>query len=268
MTSAARTPVRVDPKSGVAYALDGPADGVPLVIGLPLMASHTAIFGPESAALLDAYLGALTDRYRVLRIDYPSIGASADIAPHALTADRVAADWLAVADAAGFDRFAYWGYSWGAAAGLQLAARTDRLSALVIGGWPPLGAPVSALLHATRLKAADPEPSSLVVLRSKAQYAQWGRYYESLASGPSEAEIAARLERSGLPRLLFFGAEGDLVEAGIPVPIAATCRRWRERLEAGGWQVIEFPGQGHGVTMRADLVLPPVRAFLDAALAR
>jgi pimeloyl-ACP methyl ester carboxylesterase len=266
--SAAATPARVDPKSGVAYALDGPEDGIPLMIGLPLMASHTAIFGAAAAAVLDAYLGALTDRYRVLRLDYPSIGASADIPPHELTADRVAADWLAVADAAGFDRFAYWGYSWGAAAGLQLAARTDRLSALVIGGWPPLGAPVSSALRATRLKAPDPEPSSMVVLRSKAQYAQWGRYYESLAAGPGEAEIAAQLERTGLPRLLFFGGDGDLVEAGIPVPIASTCRRWRERLEAQGWRVIEFPGQGHGVTMRADLVVPAVRGFLDAALTR
>src|SRR3954451_5271380 len=32
--------------------------------------------------------------------------------PHTLTADAVAADLLAIADAAGADRFAYYGYSW------------------------------------------------------------------------------------------------------------------------------------------------------------
>jgi pimeloyl-ACP methyl ester carboxylesterase len=137
--------------------------------------------------VLDGYLDRLSDRYRVLRVDYPSIGGSRDIAPEALTADRVCADLLAVASAAGFDRFAYWGYSWGAAVGLQLAARTDRLTALVLGGWPPLGAPYDGILQATRLKQPDPEPSSLKVLRSKAQYRQWETFYVSLQGWP-EAE--------------------------------------------------------------------------------
>ena len=47
----------VDPVSGVFYALHGPQDGVPLMIGLPLMASHTAIFGAESEAMLRGYFG-------------------------------------------------------------------------------------------------------------------------------------------------------------------------------------------------------------------
>src|SRR4029453_3987614 len=42
---------------------------------------------------------------------------------------------LAVADATGADRFAYYGYSWLALSGLQLALRTDHLSALVMGGF-------------------------------------------------------------------------------------------------------------------------------------
>jgi len=48
-------------------------------------------------------------------------------------------DILAVADAAGVDRFAWFGFSFGGVVGLQLASRTNRLSALVCGGWPPLG---------------------------------------------------------------------------------------------------------------------------------
>lgn len=250
----------LDPASGVYYELQG--QGTPLLVGLPLFASFTQIFGSELQPVLDGYLDRLTDRYRVLRVDYPSIGGSRDIAPEDLTADRVCADLLAVASAAGFDRFAYWGYSWGAAVGLQLAARCDRLSALVLGGWPPLGAPYASILQATRLKQPDPEPSSMKVLRSKDQYRQWESFFASLQDWP-EAESVARI---ACPKLLYFGGDGDLVEAGIPVRIASIIRAHRATLEAQGWLVHELPGQGHGVCMLPELVLPPVRAFLDRTL--
>lgn len=251
----------LDPRTGVFYALHG--QGQPLMIALPLMASHTAIFGAEAQAMLDGYLERLSDRYRVLLVDYPSIGGSLDIEPRELTADRVCADLLGVASAAGFDRFAYWGYSWSGAVGLQLAARTDRLAALVIGGWPPLDGPYDAILAAARKKLANPEPSSLKVLRSPKQYAQWIHFYESLA-GWREREA---VERIACPRLLYFGGEGDLVEAGIPVSIASNIRRQRGTLESLGWMVCEVPGQGHGGMALPEHAVPAVRRFLDASLA-
>jgi pimeloyl-ACP methyl ester carboxylesterase len=251
----------LDPASGVFYEVQG--QGRPLLIGLPLMASFTALFGDQMQPVLDGYLDALTGRYRVLRVDYPGIGGSRDIAPEALTADRVCADLLAVASAAGFERFAYWGHSWGGAVGLQLAHRSDRLTALVIGGWPPLGAPYRALLQATRLKQADPEPSSLKVLRSKDQYRQWEHYYASMLDWPEAASVA----RIGVPKMVLFGADGDLVEAGIPIHIASIIRSRRAELQAQGWRVQELPGQGHGVCMQPQQVVPPVRDFLDEVLA-
>jgi pimeloyl-ACP methyl ester carboxylesterase len=39
-----------------------------------------------------------------------------------------------VADAAGFERFAWLGYSWGGVMVLQLAWRSNRLSTLICGG--------------------------------------------------------------------------------------------------------------------------------------
>jgi pimeloyl-ACP methyl ester carboxylesterase len=174
----------------------------------------------------------------------------------------VCADLLSAASAAGFERFAYWGYSWGAAVGLQLAARTDRLTALVLGGWPPLGAPYDGILQATRLKQPDPEPSSLKVLRSKAQYRQWETFYVSLQGWPEAASVA----RISCPKMLYFGGEGDLVEAGIPIRIASIIREQRAALEASGWVVHELPGQGHGVCMVPERVVPPVRDFLDRTL--
>jgi pimeloyl-ACP methyl ester carboxylesterase len=250
----------LDSASGVFYDVQG--QGQPLLIGLPLMASLTQIFGSEMQDVLDGYLDRLTDRYRVLRVDYPSIGGSRDIAPQDLTADRVCADLLAVATAAGFDRFAYWGYSWGAAAGLQLAARTDRLTALVLGGWPPLGAPYKDILQATRLKQPDPEPSSLKILRSKQQYRQWETYYASMLSW-CEGKSVARIQ---IPKMVFFGGEGDLVEAGVPIRIASIIREQRTTLEGQGWEICELADQDHGVCMVPQLVVPPVRAFLDGAL--
>ncbi|OYU77908.1 MAG: hypothetical protein CFE45_30145, partial [Burkholderiales bacterium PBB5] len=159
-------------------------------------------------------------------------------------------------------RFAYWGYSWGAAVGLQLAARTDRLMALVLGGWPPLGAPYAGILQATRQQQPAPAPSSLKVLRSKDQYRQWEAYYSSMLCWP-EAESVARI---ACPKLLYFGGDGDLVEAGIPIRIASLIRERRTALEQLGWEVHEFAGQGHGVCMTPELVVPPVRVFLDRVL--
>ena len=250
----------LDPRTGVNYELHG--QGAPLMVGLPLMASHTRIFGEGGAALLHGYLSRLTDRYQVLLVDYPSIGASRDIAPTELTADRVCADLLGVASAAGFDRFAYWGYSWGGAVGLQLASRTNRLTALVIGGWPPLGAPYAEILAASSARIGKPEASSMVVLRSAAQYAQWSHYYASMLAWPEAAAVAAM----ACPKMVYFGAEGDLVEAGFPVRIASIIREHRVQLQAQGWRVLEIPGHGHGVTLHTELFVPAVREFLDAAL--
>ena len=249
----------LDVNTGVFFEVHGPSAGNPVMVTLPLMASFSAIFGAELEPVLNGYLSGLTDRYRVLCVDYPSIGGSVDIPPELLTADRVCADLLGVASAAGFDQFAYWGYSWSAAVGLQLAARTNRLTALVLGGWPPLGAPYDGILQATRLKQANPEPSSLKVLRSKEQYRQWETYYSSML-GWSEADSVGRI---ACPKMVYFGADGDLVEAGIPIRIASIIREQRPTLEQMNWTVHQIAGQGHGVCMAPELVVPPVRDFLD-----
>jgi pimeloyl-ACP methyl ester carboxylesterase len=252
----------LDPDTGVFYALHGPTEGHPLLITLPLMASFGEIFGHEMTPVLQGYLDRLTDRYRVLLVDYPSIGRSRDIAPETLTAGRVCADLLGVASAAGFDRFAYWGYSWGGNVGLQLATRTDRLNALVVGGWPAMGGPYEALLAAARKKLPNPEPSSLVVLRGPAQYAQWVHYGESIVGWPEHEAVA----RINCPRMNVFGSQGDLVEAGFPVSIASCIREHRSELESLGWRVHEIAGHGHGLCMQPEVAVPPVRAFLDEVL--
>ena len=74
----------------------------------------------------------------------------ANPAPGTLTPDALAADALAIADAAGAGTFAWYGYSWLALTGLQVALRTDRLWALAMGGYPPVDGPYAAMLDVTR----------------------------------------------------------------------------------------------------------------------
>jgi hypothetical protein len=87
----------LDPATGVFFEMHGPSTGRPLMITLPLMASFGEIFGAELEPVLAGYLDRLTDRYRVMLVDYPSIGRSHDIVPAELTANRVCADLLGVA---------------------------------------------------------------------------------------------------------------------------------------------------------------------------
>ena len=91
----------------------------------------------------------LASRYRVIAADYEG-HRMANPAPDTLTPDALAADVLAIADAAGAGTFAWYGYSWLALTGLQVALRTDRLWALAMGGYPPLDGPYAAMLDVTR----------------------------------------------------------------------------------------------------------------------
>jgi pimeloyl-ACP methyl ester carboxylesterase len=250
----------LDPASGVYFEVLG--QGPAVMIGLPLMASHRDIFGEAMMPVFDGYVASLKNQFSLILIDYPSIGKSRDIAPEDLTADRVCADLLSVATAAGHERFAYWGYSWSGAVGLQLAARTDRLSALVIGGWPPLDAPYANILEASCRKIGRVEPGSRVILRNDDQYRQWSNYYASMINWDEATSISA----IQCPRFGYFGGDGDLVEADLPVNIASAFRANRTRLESMGWAIKEFSGRGHDVCMDAALVVPPVAAFLDQAL--
>jgi pimeloyl-ACP methyl ester carboxylesterase len=250
----------LDPASGVYFEVHG--KGPAVMVGLPLMASHQETFGEAMMSVHDGYVAPLRDRYSLILIDYPSIGRSRDIAPEALTADRVCADLLSVSTAAGHERFAFWGYSWSGAVGLQLASRTDRLSALVVGGWPPLGGPYTNILKAARRKIGAVEPGARVILRNDDQYRQWSYYYDSMIGWDEAAATAA----ISCPRLGYFGGKGDLVEAGLRVNIASAFRANRTQLEALGWEIEEFPDQGHEVCMDAALVVPRVAAFLDKVL--
>jgi len=250
---------RTADQNPVYYEVHGPEDGVPLFLGFPLMASYSSIFGQDQAAVKYGYLSRLTDRYRVLLADYPNVGRTMVPAPDQMTPDRVYSDLLSVADAAGFDRFAYCGHLWGAINGLMLASRSDRVSALVCGTWPPLGAPYSDMLRGVEMQLAEPPPHAMVILRNPEQYAQWHTFYSGMQEWP-EADVAAAI---ACPRIALIGSEAESSVAGIPLRLVERFREARPRLEAMGWTVREIPGAGTAAMLDPELTVPEMRKWLD-----
>src|SRR5262245_31215655 len=99
-------------------------------------------------ALGRSLIDGLKETFRLVAFDYEG-HVLAHPKPDTLTPANVAGDLLAIADSVRADRFAYYGYSWLALSGLQLAIRTDRLSALVMGGFPPVDGPYAEMLQVT-----------------------------------------------------------------------------------------------------------------------
>ncbi|MEK8130751.1 alpha/beta hydrolase [Paenibacillus filicis] len=227
----------------------------------------------------------LSDTYRVIAFDYEGHVMQVP-KPETLTPANVTSDLLAIADSAGAGQFAYYGYSWLALAGLQLAIRTRRLSALVMGGFPPIDGPYREMLSVTmathRMSSSgttwegknspqtasseDFDWSTVEVSLSDAQTKQFVTLYQALQ------EFNDREAQSGLacPRLCFAGT-ADRIQYGerwgdVLVDIAGPLVRQRQELEALGWDVQTLDGLDHTQAMQAASVLPVVCPWLHVKL--
>jgi pimeloyl-ACP methyl ester carboxylesterase len=191
------------------------------------------------------YYDRLTARYRVVVIADADIGS--------FTADRLCADILAVADAAGVDRFAWFGFSFGSVVGLQLASRTNRLSALVCGGWPPLGGQYAETLAYIEAETAQGRATSGL------------NFYRSIRGWP-EREAVSKLT---CPRMAFAGNKDEFVAgAATRMRIGPLIAEHRAELERMGWTVQLIDGFGHELGGRPDVIVPILRRFLDPILLR
>jgi pimeloyl-ACP methyl ester carboxylesterase len=238
-------------------------------------------------ALGRSLIDGLSDAFRVVAFDYE--GQVLQVPkPDTLTPANVAGDLLAVADAAAADRFAYYGYSWLALAGLQLAIRTDRLAALVMGGFPPLDGPYAQMLRvttATHQMASSPrgtattsppstEPSDepdwsqVEVSLTEAQTRQFVTLYQVLQGFDDRAAQA----RISCPRLCFVGSADEITYGerwgGVHVSFASQVVSRRGDLEALGWRVEVLDGLDHTQAMQAAHVLPILRPWLVGRLGR
>lgn len=217
---------------------------------------------------------------RVIVADYEG-HRMAHPAPETLTPANIAADLLAVADAAGADVFGYYGYSWLALSGLQLAIRTDRLRALAMGGFPPLDGPYKSMLAVTRAAhsastsqetdpaeapALEAEPGdwdSAGIQTNPAQTQQFVTLYEALQDFD---DFSAAIPRN-VPRLAFAGAE-DRIDYGpkwgdVQVRIADPLVEHKGTLIKAGWDVQILPGLDHLGAMQSSVVLPILSRWLQ-----
>ena len=232
---------------------------------------------------VDPHLGrtlcdALRDRYRVVAVPYES-EVLANPRPDTLTPDTIAADLLAAADAAGVERFAVYGYSFLAVAALQLALRTDRLTGLAMGGYPPVDGPYREMLavttatHELAVEAAkNPRQvpaqdtvdwDTVEVTLTPAQTQQFVTLYRALQGFDDRAAVA----RLACPRMCFAGT-ADRIEysprwGGVVVDIADPVRRHEAWLRANGWSVALLDGLDHIQAMQPPNVLPVLGGWLD-----
>ena len=241
--SAAQTPVR--------YKTYGPV----LFLGSPISVDKSGQGSDPIAALRQGYLDRLTDRYQVIVMDYPPTGAEAGAAVNSFDPDRVCADVLAVANAAAAERFAWYGYSWGGVVGLQLAARTDRLSALIRGGWPPIGAScrdMTAVSEWLAQRAGAAEAQLMVT------------FYRALNEWRDEETVS----KFTCLRMAFAGSDDVITTAGYTTRIGPLVAERRTDLERLGWTVRLVDKARHDLFTRPEVVVPLVRAFLDPILLR
>jgi pimeloyl-ACP methyl ester carboxylesterase len=248
----------------VHYEVEG--DGPPLI-------RHTGGGGDLEMWRPAGYTEGLKGR-RLILMDHRGRGKSGrpnDMTHHGI--DHYVRDVLAVADDAGAERFAFFGYSAGAAVGYRLAARHPAYVVSLVG-LGAVGSPheddaesfafaarirregsnslVSGLRDeepelpdwfADQMRSTDPEMFALTLEAWTAWGGPWAEF--------------ANIE---VPTLLVVGQleEGDGETAGVNAKTAA--------LEMRDGRAEVLPRVGHVMAfVHSELVLPPVRAFLDGS---
>jgi len=235
----------------INFEVYGAASAPALIVGYPWCTGwakmQQSMFGGNQAAL-DAMLqmnsqviDTLATKFKVLHIDYPR-GCAPTTGPFEgdLSAETVTSDYLAIADAAGVDKFVAVGYSWSASFGIQVASRTPRCAGAAVGAWPVLDAPheqLKAIVEASAKAAPAGSPMSKIMISNS-------NYYDSIISNwDQELALVSLKEKAGF--LYLFVGGNDRGVPGMAVPIAERIVETRERLERTGWKVDVLEGHDH-----------------------
>jgi glutaredoxin-related protein len=201
-------------------------------------------------------------------------------AAETLTPDNIVKDFLAIADAAGFEKFAYYGYSWLALCALQLGIRTDRLWALVMGAYPPIDGPYKemwAVTKATYEMALHPKKQDWAVAQKSDDGYDWDSTELSLSGEQTKQFFTLyntlqnfddRAVQSTLtcPRLCFVGSK-DTQEysekwGGVTVDMATPLIKKADDLKKYGWDVRVLDGLDHISAMQPVNALPVIKQWL------
>lgn len=259
-------------------------------IMLPI--TKKSVYGKEAENLklwgVDPELGkhfieGLMGNFQILYFDYEGHRLQHPN-PKNLTSENLVKDLLTIADKMNVERFSYYGYSWLALVGLQLAIRTDRLETLIMGGFPPMDGPYKEMMVVTN-KAyeqalynqnllvikehdqVDPEKvdwDNVQIKSGTNQTKQFVTMYKSLVEF-NDRKIQHKLN---VPRLAFAG-ENDTIVYGknfgsVTVDISGILKNNKQELEQLGWdiEIIKGSNMDHTKAMQPATVLSLIKQWL------
>jgi 3-oxoadipate enol-lactonase len=221
----------------------------------PLIVFHHGI--GATADIWADWLPALVDRYRIARFDTLGFGRSTVPGPgHAWSLDGLAADVLAVARAAGRDRFHFVGESLGGTVGLLLASRRpDALLSLTASNASHRGGSIQRAAEwrefiRTRGMAAWAEMMTPLRLdRERVSPAQWRWFERTQAEASADSvlgladvligtDLTAELARIRVPTLLLAPGKSPFVPLTVMEEIHAAIP---------GSELRVFPDARHGL---------------------
>ena len=247
----------------IYYRVYGNPDGPNVLMGPHFYASMrlTQLEDQGLKDPTDQWIEGLADRYRLILVDYPrGMGQTPNPIGMEMTPNRLVEEYELVADAAGADKFAWIGYSFGAAAGVQMATRSDRLTALVLGGFPPLNAPFERMTWVVKDMAKNLHEMEGIEFSRKLANQSVG-FYEPLSGWPEREEVS----RITIPRMVFMGSNDTAQGVGeqYKTELAEPLRKTETELRDKGWEIHWILGGGHLDAIQPERALPIVRTFLD-----
>lgn len=225
------------------------------------------------------FIDGLNDTLTVIAFDYEGFRMQHPAA-ETLTPDNIVKDFLTIADAAGAEKFAYYGYSWLALCALQLGIRTDRLWALIMGAYPPIDGPYKEMwvvTKATYEMALHPEKQDWPVAQKSDDEYDWDsaelslsgeqtKQFFTLYNALQDFDDRAVQDKLTCPRLCFVGSN-DKQEysekwGGVTVDMATPLIKKADELRKYGWDVEALDELDHISAMQPTNALPVIKQWL------
>lgn len=257
-----------------------------------LPVAKESVYGQEAENLklwgVDPELGkhfveGLMDKFQILYFDYEGHRLKHPN-PENHTPECIVKDLLIIADEMNVKKFSYYGYSWLALVGLQLAIRTDRLESLIMGGFPAIDGPYKEMMVVTNKtyeQALNNQNSPIIdeqdhispekvdwdniqVKIDTNQTKQFVTMYENLMEF-DDREIQHKLV---IPRLAFAGEKDTIVYGenfgSVTVDIVGIFQKNKQELEHLGWDIEILKGidMDHTKAMQPITVLPLIKPWL------